>query len=167
MHQPTVIGTPDSSIRYIDRPTVKALVLNAKNEVLIINNGLLPGGGIEDNEDDATALRREIIEELGMTVSNINSLETIIQYRNFLNKKYVINGYTVRYEGNLVNTSPQDEGEAQFTYAWYSIEDAKKLLNKSISQIEATKPVLDDTYQGKIFNLRTTRVLLDSYAKSS
>jgi hypothetical protein len=102
-----------------------------------------------------------------MTVSNINSLETIIQYRNFLNKKYVINGYTVRYEGNLVNTSPQDEGEAQFTYAWYSIEDAKKLLNKSISQIEATKPVLDDTYQGKIFNLRTTRVLLDSYAKSS
>ena len=84
MNKPTVIGVPDLSIQYIERPTVKALIFNEKNEVLIINNGLLPGGGVEDDEDDTTALRREIIEEVGMTVSDIDRYETVIQYRNYL-----------------------------------------------------------------------------------
>jgi len=162
MNKPTVIGVPDLSIQYIERPTVKALIFNEKNEVLIINNGLLPGGGVEDDEDDTTALRREIIEEVGMTVSDIDRYETVIQYRNYLNKKYVIHGYTARYVGSFVKPSPQDAGEVLFVVAWYSIEDAKKLLNASISHMESAEVVADDAYEGALFNLKTTRVLLDA-----
>lgn len=167
MNQPPIIGTPDLSIQYINRPTVKVLILNDKNEVLIINNGLLPGGGIEDGEDDITALRREIIEEVGMTVSDIAELDTIIQYRNYLNKKYIIHGYTARYVDSLADTSPQDDGEAQFTYGWYNLEDAKKLLDESIRKTEGTGQVSNDTAQGKLFNLKTTKMLLDSLIGSS
>lgn len=167
MNQPPIIGTPDLSIQYINRPTVKVLILNDKNEVLIINNGLLPGGGIEDGEDDITALRREIIEEVGMTVSDVAERDTIIQYRNYLNKKYIIHGYTARYVDSLAYTSPQDDGEAQFTYGWYNLEDAKKLLDESIRKTEVTGQVSNDTAQGKLFNLKTTKMLLDSLIGSS
>lgn len=167
MNQPPIIGTPDLSIQYINRPTVKVLILNDKNEVLIINNGLLPGGGIEDGEDDITALRREIIEEVGMTVSDVAERDTIIQYRNYLNKKYIIHGYTARYVDSLADTSPQDDGEAQFTYGWYNLEDAKKLLDESIRKTEVTGQVSNDTAQGKLFNLKTTKMLLDSLIGSS
>jgi len=152
MNTPKVIGAQDSSIVYKERPTVKALIINERREVLIINEGLLPGGGVEDHEDNVAALGREIIEEVGITVSDIQKLATVIQYRDFLKKKYIINGYTARYIDNSRQTLPQDEGEARFTYSWCGIENAKASL--------------DDAYQGKLFNLHTTRILLDSFAKS-
>jgi 8-oxo-dGTP pyrophosphatase MutT (NUDIX family) len=162
MNKSTVIGTLDPSIVYTDRPTVKALIFNQNNEVLIINNGLLPGGGVEDNEDDPTALRREIAEEVGMVISGIKELGTIIQYRNLINRKYIINGYTANYVDDLGKTSPQDEREASFTYAWYSIEDAVHLLDNSIDQMKDMVVSNDADYQGKLYNLQTTQILLNS-----
>ena len=160
MNTPTVIGTPDPLIAYVDRPTVKALIFNDKYEVLIINNGLLPGGGLEDSEDDATALHREIQEEVGMTVEDIKKFETVIQYRNYLSRKYIINAYTARYVNDTLEKSPQDEREAQFTYTWYSIEDAKKLLTASIDGMQSAEQVMDAKFEGKLYNLMTTKILL-------
>jgi 8-oxo-dGTP pyrophosphatase MutT (NUDIX family) len=164
--KPTVIGTHDLSIDYNVRPTVKALILNDKNEVLIINDGLLPGGGVDDNEDNTTAIRREIAEEVGMTVFNIESSETVIQYRDYISKKYIIQGYKARFQNDLGTTNPQDEGESKFTYAWHSIDDAIELLKNSIDRFEAMGATPDDTYQGKLFNLKTTKILLDSLDKN-
>jgi len=167
MNTSKVIGAQNSSIIYTERPTVKALIINEIGKVLIINEGLLPGGGVEDHEDNVIALAREIIEEVDITVSDIHKLASVIQYRDFLKKKYIINGYTARYVDNSRQTLPQDEGEARFTYSWRSIEDAIKLVDFSINQTENTKALVDDAYQGKLFNLQTTRVLLDSFANRS
>ena len=162
-----ILGAPNPSIPYTDRPTVRALIFNESNQVLIINNGLLPGGGVETNENDLTALHREIMEEVGITVSDIQKLGTVTQYRDFLAKKYIVQGYIARYVNDHGSVSPQDEGESNFTYAWYSVEDAIYLLSQAIEQMEETEAVLDDAYQGKLFNLKTTKLFLDSLGKRS
>ena len=167
MNNLAVIGVHDPSIEYKDRLTVKALILNDKNKLLIINNGLLPGGGVEDNEDNITALRRESIEELGITISEIKEISIVIQYRDLINKKYIIHGYAARFVDSLGKTNPQNQGEADFTHAWYSVDDAINLVNNSIKQMEDMDVALDGANQGKLFNLMTTLELLNSFTKSS
>jgi len=166
MNTHATLGTKDLSIQYIDRPTVKVLIFNDRAKVLIINNGLLPGGGVEDGEEYLDALHRETMEELGINIADVKEVGVVVQYRDFLKKKYVINGYTARYLNSLGDTLPQDEGESQFTYGWHEIHDAMELLDESISRIENSPVRLDDSYQGKLFNLKTTRLLLSMFAKS-
>ena len=55
------------------RPAVRALVIDHTDQVLMVKlvfpNGVwwvLPGGGIEENEDHDAALRRELAEEVGL-----------------------------------------------------------------------------------------------------
>ena len=165
MNEPVVIGAFNPSVTYTERPTVKALILNEQNEVLIINNGLLPGGGIETGEDDETALRREIVEEVGMNVSDLDVLGVVSQFRNLLGKQYIIRAYSACFVDDTALIAPQDEGEAQFTYGWYTINEAKELVDVSIKSMELIEPKDDDSYQGKLYNLQTTMVFLDLLEK--
>ena len=93
MNTLATIGQIDPSIQYTDRPTVKVVIKN-DNKLLILNKGLLPGGGIDPGESDHDAITRELQEELGVTVKHIQEIGTVVQYRNLLDKKYLINGYT-------------------------------------------------------------------------
>ncbi len=63
------IGQVDTSIQYTDRPTVKVVIKN-NSKVLVLNKGLLPGGGIDPGETDQDAITRELQEELGVTVKD-------------------------------------------------------------------------------------------------
>lgn len=156
----SILGVNNPSIQYTDRPTAKALIFNYQNEVLIINDGLLPGGGIEEGEDTLAALHREVMEELGISIKDTQELGKVVQYRDFLQKKYSISGYTALYDGGSHQASPKDDGEAVFSYKWYSIHDALKLLDQSISQAKEVPVQTNDTYQGKLYNLETTKILL-------
>lgn len=152
------IGKFDTSIRYTDRPTVKVIIRKG-NAVLLLNKGLLPGGGIDLGESDNDAITRELQEELGVTVKNIEQIGTVIQYRNFLGKKYTINGYTAVLESTGAITNPQDEGEANFTIQWLALEDALSFVEKSVEEAKI-KPMDDDANQGRLYNLMTTNELL-------
>ena len=167
MNPLATIGAHNPSIQYKDRLTVKVLILNDKNEILILNNGLLPGGGVEDDEDAISALRRESIEEVGVTISDIENIGTVIQYRDHIRRKYVIHGYTARFVDNLSETNPQNQGEADFTHDWYSVDDAINLVTNSIQQMKDANIDLDGANQGKLFNLMTTLGLLNQFAKHS
>ncbi len=167
MNNPVIIGVHNPSIEYRDRKTVKALILNDKDEVLIINDGLLPGGGVEENEDYLDALHRETMEELGVNIGDTNELGVVVQYRDFIKRKYIVNAYTAQYLNNSGITSPQNEREAAFVYDWYSIPDAIQLLDNSISNMYKAAVGLDGANQGKLFNLKTTRTFLTMLAKRS
>jgi len=152
------IGQVDTSIQYTDRPTVKVVIKN-NNKVLILNKGLLPGGGIDPGESDQDAITRELQEELGVTVTDVQEIGTVVQYRNLLEKKYLINGYAAELETTGGLTDPQDEGEAQFTIQWLTIEDALAFVTESIEEAKL-KPMDDDANQGKLYNLMATRNFL-------
>ena len=152
------IGQIDESITYTDRLTVKVIIKRDTN-VLLLNNGLLPGGGVNENESDSDAITRELQEELGATVRDVEEIGSVVQYRNFLNKRYIINGYVATFTLGGGSTNPQDEGEAQFTQVWLPVGDALELVSDSIA-IARTKPMNDDVNQSKLYNLMATYELL-------
>lgn len=154
----THIGQIDPSIHYADRPTVK-VVIRRDDTVLLLNNGLLPGGGVDANESDIDAITRELTEELGVTVKDIKEIGTVIQYRNFLNKRYMVNGYTATFDSTGGPVSPQDEGEAQFIQRWLTLGKALDLILGSIATAK-TKPMSNDANQGELYNLMTVYELL-------
>ena len=158
MKQLKVIGTQDESIAYTDRPTVKVLIRRG-DEVLVLNKGLLPGGGIEPGETNEEALKRELREELGATVSNIQEIGEVIQYREFIQKKYIIHGYTAELEAFATSPSPQDEGEAQFQHHWMTKEHAIEYVSQSIATVERVV-MLGDAIQGRLYNLKTSLELV-------
>jgi len=152
------IGQVDTSMQYTNRPTVKVVIKN-NNKVLILNKGLLPGGGIDPGESDQDAITRELQEELGVTVTDVQEIGTVVQYRNLLEKKYLINGYAAELETSGGLTNPQDEGDAQFTIQWLTVEDALAFVAESIEEAKL-KPMDDDANQGKLYNLMATHNFL-------
>ncbi len=154
----STIGQADTSIQYTDRPTVK-VVIKKDDKLLILNKGLLPGGGIDPGESDKDAITRELQEELGITVKNVQEIGTVVQYRNLLDKKYLINGYTAELETTGGLTDPQDEGEAHFTVQRLTLDEGIAYVSESIEEAKL-KPMDDDTNQGKLYNLMTTLELL-------
>lgn len=154
----STIGHVDTKIRYTDRATVK-VVIKKGDKLLILNKGLLPGGGIDPGESDHDAITRELREELGVTVKDVREIATVVQYRNLLDKKYLINGYAATLETTGGLTDPQDVGEAQFTIQWLALEEATTYVSESIEEAKL-KPMDNDTNQGKLYNLMTTYELL-------
>lgn len=154
------IGKLDTSIRYTNRPTVKVVIKN-DSKVLILNKGLLPGGGINPGESDQDAITRELQEELGVTVKDVQGIGTVVQYRNLLEKKYLINGYVADLESTGGVTDPQDKGEAQFAVQRLTIEDALLFVVKSIEEAKL-QPMDNDINQGKLYNLMTTLEFLQA-----
>lgn len=137
------------------------VVIKKDDKLLILNKGLLPGGGIDPGESDKDAITRELQEELGVTVKNVREIGTVVQYRNLLDKKYLINGYMAELESTGGLTDPQDEGEAQFTIQWLTVEDALTFVAESIEEARL-KPMDDDVNQGKLYNLMTTLEFLQA-----
>ena len=92
--------TPNSTYRV----SVKALIVNDKKEILLIeeDDGRwdLPGGGLNYNEDINSCLKREIKEELGVNTKSINKTPTYIwtgkkekTHRIFIGYKFSCSNY--------------------------------------------------------------------------
>lgn len=156
----STIGQQDSSVHYMNRPTVK-VVLQKDNKVALLNKGLLPGGGVDSDESDYDAITRELQEELGVTVTDICDLGTVLQYRSLLGKKYHINGYTAVLHSTGGATSPQDDGEARFIVEWLNLEAAITRVSRSIEEAKL-KPMDTDAHQGRLYNLMTTLAFLNA-----
>ncbi|HYI16573.1 MAG TPA: NUDIX domain-containing protein [Thermomicrobiales bacterium] len=75
-------GNPVSGVTYHDRPGVYALVL-CDNRLLVVETPagyFLPGGGIDAGELEEDSLRRELIEEVGLSVTGFTAIGTARQY---------------------------------------------------------------------------------------
>lgn len=60
------------------RTSVRGLVVDAEGRVLLVRTRdghvMLPGGGIEDGEEEVDCLRREVAEETGVVVDRVGEL---------------------------------------------------------------------------------------------
>lgn len=62
---------------------VRGIIIDENNRIMIIkieDNYALPGGDIEDGENKDAAIKRELAEEIGLYIDNIDYLVTFIHY---------------------------------------------------------------------------------------
>lgn len=120
---PTVDGRND----YLFRISVKALVFNDKNEVLLVREGGkewdIPGGGIDHGESIENTLRRELEEEInlkGHFAHRVISVEnpTFVESHHFWLVRII---YAV-WPDNLELSAGKDSEEIRFI----SIDDLKR-----------------------------------------
>lgn len=128
---------PPDAPHAVPLATVGALIFNSKSEALMIrthkwsNLWGIPGGKIKFGETSEAALRREILEETGLRISNIQFalVQDCIHSKEFYrDAHFVLLNYTCRCAGKNPPVHLNDEGRE---FRWLKLADAKKLkLNK-------------------------------------
>ncbi|HTV63824.1 MAG TPA: NUDIX domain-containing protein [Verrucomicrobiae bacterium] len=123
--------------RTVPLATVGALIFNSKNETLMIrthkwsNLWGIPGGKIKFGERSEAALRREILEETALKISDIEFVlvQDCIHSKEFYrDAHFVLLNYTCRCAAKNPRVKLNDEGRE---FRWVKLGEAKKLkLNK-------------------------------------
>ena len=79
---------------------VKALIINSTKEILLGKSDIsyqFPGGHLEDNENLIEALKREVLEETGMEISD-EEIDRPFYKVTYLNKDYPVKGINRKSE---------------------------------------------------------------------
>ena len=149
--------------------TVGALIFNSKNEALMIRTHKwsdlwgIPGGKIKYGEASEAALRREIMEETALKISDIKFVlvQDCIHSREFYrDAHFVLLNYTCRCTAKNPRVKLNDEGRE---FRWVNLAGAKKLkLNKPTKIL--IDAVLKERKQKK-FRHRLIRISTDKKRK--
>jgi len=147
-------------ISRISRYGARGILLNAKKQIALMymkNKGLykLPGGGIDENETKEEAFTREVKEETGYhchIISYLGSIEEHKLEKNFLHISYCFLAETVGKKGSLHLT--KKEKSLGFKHQWFSIDEAIKMMEKSISSCNQ---------YGMLFTLTRDKTILEYY----
>lgn len=112
------------------RTAVRAVVYDRDGNVAVLHvtkqrYHKLPGGGVEDGEDEMMALKRECREELGCDIEVTGEVGQIIEYRKMLGLKQISPCYTARVVGEKGNPSfTQEESDEGFEIQWLPLDQA-------------------------------------------
>jgi phosphoglycolate phosphatase-like HAD superfamily hydrolase/ADP-ribose pyrophosphatase YjhB (NUDIX family) len=151
---PALAGTAGET--RIPLATVGALIFNSKNEALMIRTHKwsdrwgIPGGKIKWGETSEAALRREILEETALKVSDIRFVlaQDCIRSKEFYKEAhFVLLNYTCRCTAKNPSVTLNEEGRE---FRWLKLAKAKKLkLNRP------TKILLAAVMKSKIANRKS------------
>ena len=139
------------------RRTSRAIVINEEGNCAVLyakkyNLHSLPGGGIEEGEDEFSALLREVEEETGCTCDSIQRLGIVSENRGH-------QGYTTLSYYFVVHTKEKPcelrltdaEEEDGISVMWCSVKEALHLI----------KDVEHDTNQRKFLQARDVAALME------
>jgi len=112
-------------------PTCGALIFNSKGEMLLVkshkwkNKYVMPGGHVELGETIEDALKREIMEETGMRIYDIEYLmhQEFIYGKEFYKKKHFI-FFDFYCKTKSKKVILNNEGQE---YKWVKLKDALKM----------------------------------------
>jgi 8-oxo-dGTP pyrophosphatase MutT (NUDIX family) len=156
---------PDDYTSYKDRQAVRAIVFDAGKVALIHVSAhgyyMLPGGGVDKDEDMVAALQRELQEEMGVQANPGNQVGTIAVYFDRWKQKQTDHCFTAYASGSSEVGLPQPtqfEATEGHEVVWTdSVEAALQL-------IQSTSPANRD---GKLIQARDStflQTLLDNCA---
>lgn len=124
------------------RKTVRGLIIN-DNKIALLhikctepdfgyrNHLETPGGGIEDNEEPISALKRELLEETGFEVKDIEYLTTIgVEYKA-INRLDVGKFYSCKLAKDTHTTHLMDyEKELFSSLKWYDLDKIDEIYQQ-------------------------------------
>jgi nucleoside triphosphatase len=117
--------------QHYPEPTVRALIVNPRGELFLMRSHkwrdqyVIPGGHIELGETMEAALRREIAEETGLDVYDIEFLafqEFIYDDAFWQKRHFIFFDFVCRTDSREVTLNEEGQG-----YIWASAEEALSL----------------------------------------
>lgn len=155
-------ATEDEIKLYKTRTAVRAVVFDSEGKIAILNVAKqsyhkLPGGGIEQGENELEALRRECREELGCDIKIYGEVGEIIEYRKIFGLKQISSCYLAKVVGK--KGTPEftlDELADGFQVIWLPPKDAIILFMSETAKND----------EGRLYIVPRDRTFLDEAIKS-
>ena len=153
--------THGSTLDRRNRRAVRSVVLDNSNQVALLyvqkhNYHKLPGGGIEDGEDEKKALTRDIREEVGTEVSIGNKIGKVIEYRDQYGQIQTSTAYVSHIHGDKTTQQFTELEQLQgFSLDWVP-------LDRALQIIQGETPT---NYEGRFIQRRDSAIL--SWVKDS
>lgn len=132
-----VFGRYDNGVKYTDRPGAYGFLLDSQARLAIVQTTFgffLPGGGAEPGESLDAALKREILEELGLQVISARVMTQAIQYHwsGFYKQHFKKIGTFFLVE--VVPLDPHPGCQAEHSLVWWSPHDAHLKLSQEFQR---------------------------------
>lgn len=135
-------STALETVGYIDRVTGKAIIFDKEGMIALVGNNqndfyLLPGGGVDREEEVIAGVSRECLEEVGCKVGSFKEVGCIEDYRPRDKKHYISYCYVVYVDG--------DKGTPYYTekeisvgmhVKWVTISEALVILRQQKTDLE-------------------------------
>lgn len=138
----------------VQREDGKIAVFNKKNK----NEYKLPSGGIDDGETPEEAFKREVLEETGCKIENIQELgvtKELKSHENFQQISYVFTSKVAKINEKLNLTEKEIEEGGELI--WLTLEEALKKIMNSKNTMKESK--YENMYHSKFINYRDTEIL--------
>lgn len=144
------------------RSAARAVVFDADKKVALLHATKksyhkLPGGGVEEGEDMQTALKRELLEEIGCEANNLQDLGIIEEYRNGFEEHQTSHCFIASLVGEKgTNSLTEEEALDGFEPEWMDLETAIKTLESETN---------NENYEARFIVLRDLTFLKEAKAQ--
>lgn len=125
-----------TEVKYEVRKSTRAILIDAFGKVAMMHVSKddyykLPGGGVEENEDVLSALKRELREEVGAEIEVINPVGIIVEYREYFQQLQFSYAFLCHVVGALKETEMTDLEKSQgFEVVWTTLDHAIHLMSE-------------------------------------
>ena len=132
---------PDNGYTH-ERSIVRGIVYNDNLEVALIHlygddafghrdYYETPGGGVKPNESLEDALKRELQEELGAEIDNIQEIGIVIDFYNFIQRKNINHYFLCHVTGFHENDLTEQEKKFFHDILWTDIDNLIKVVENT------------------------------------